>query len=121
MATRKSQSSNEMVVVGCKLPHGLIIHLPDTEDRYTLNGANTSIIVGGYGRTAVPKAFMDAWMNIHKTWPPVASGAIFVADDQDGFEGQASEQEGVKSGFEGADQKKPVAGSDVTIDDGKEA
>lgn len=101
------------VIVGCKLPHGLIIHLDDGK-RVKLNGANTSLLINGFGTTAVDKAFADKWFAVNKSHPAVVSGAIFVSKDLASATDQAEDQQDAKSGFEQLNADKPVAGSDVT-------
>jgi hypothetical protein len=74
-----------MVVVGCKLPNGLIMELGKPgDDAYTqvrLRGMNDSNIVGGYGLTEVSKEFWDAWFRKNKNLTFVKKGFVFSHAD----------------------------------------
>lgn len=107
------------VIVGCKLPHGWVIHLDDGK-RVKLNGANTALLINGYGTTIVDKTFADKWFAVNKSHPAVVSGAVFVSKDLAAAQDQAEEQQGIVTGFEQLDATKPVAGADVTKDAGEE-
>lgn len=69
------------VVIGCKLPHGLILELPtDTAKTVKLNGRNKALIVGAdYATTDIDSDFWDMWFALNSDFPAVKSGAIFVA------------------------------------------
>lgn len=116
MAAKKSGS--DKVIVACKLAHGLQIHLPGSEVRVRLNGANTALIVGGYGLTAVDADFANAWFAANASTPYVRNGAVFMAPDQPSATDQATEQADVKTGTEALPADVPVPG--VKKDDGKE-
>lgn len=118
MATKKNAAS-DVVIVGCKLPHGLVIHLPNDQRRVRLNGSNTSLIAGGYGMTAVPADFASAWFDLNKSVPYVANGAVFMAPDQPQAEDQAAEMAGdVQTGLEPLKANAPAPG--LKPDDGKD-
>lgn len=63
---KQSAVSGEAVLVGCKLPHGIVLEIgrpgDDKYSRVELAGANSSAIAGGYGITRVSAAFMKEWM-----------------------------------------------------------
>lgn len=69
------------VIVGCKLPNGLILESPiDPTIKVELNGINREIIAGsGYGSTEVDAEFWKLWESQNKEFPPYKSQAIFVA------------------------------------------
>lgn len=71
----------KIVVVGCKLPHGIIIHHPmDPTKKVELSGKNKSLIAGSdYAFTDVDSDFWEQWFAVNKEFPAVKSGAIFVA------------------------------------------
>ena len=119
-------AGNNTVVVGCKLPHGILLQLDklietkgtdgktvETKairigDKYTLNGANSSKVIGGYGITRnIPADFFEEWMKQNADFQPVKAGLIFRQDSLDKAEDQAEEQTAVKSGLEGIDPKHP--------------
>lgn len=98
----------KQVVVGCKLPNGLLAQVGSTQVLF--NGANSSKIVGGYGLTPVNKDFADAWFKQHKDFHPVKADLIFVQGDLLSAQAQADEQSDVKSGLEGVDPTSPIVG-----------
>lgn len=101
-------TTGAVIVVGCKLPHGLVLHLPGMEQTVTLRGLNAAKVIGGYGLTrGVSEDFFDAWLAIHRDHPAVRNGLIFKQSDASRATDQAKEQSGVKSGFEGIDPEKP--------------
>jgi hypothetical protein len=93
------------VTVGCKLPQG--IHLDHAGKRVTLNGYNTSEIIGGHGLTTVDKEFFDAWKAEHKDFEPVKQGLIFAHEKESNTRAEAKEKANNKSGFEGIDPNAP--------------
>lgn len=106
----------EVVTVGCKLPNGLVVDI----DGYTvtLNGANASNIVGGYGLTEnVDKAAFEKWMKAHADQPYVKNELVFAQAKTNSAESKAKENASVKSGLEGLPQDKPAPG--IEKSDGK--
>lgn len=116
MAAKKS--GTDRVTVGCKLPHGLQIHLPDSQERYKLNGANSALIIGGYGMTSLPADFANAWFAANASTPYVKNGSVFMASTEADAQDQAKEQSDVKTGTEPLNADTPVPG--VKKDDGKD-
>lgn len=88
----------DLVTVGCNLPNGL--HLDLQGKRVTLNGANSSRIVGGYGLTQVDKEFWEAWAKDYADSPLLLNGLVFAQGSEARASAKASEQAEVKSGFE---------------------
>lgn len=107
---------SEVVTVGCKLPNGLVVDI----DGYTvtLNGANASNIVGGYGLTEnVNKDAFDKWLKAHADQPYVKNELVFAQAKTNSAESKAKENADVKSGLEGLPQDKPAPG--IEKSDGK--
>lgn len=111
----------QTVSVGCKLPAGLILEMgigTDQHQKVTVIGSNGRhkghgnlpgcMQANGYGITfGVPKDFMDAWMEKHKSLDAVRNGLIFALPQKDAVDmAKAFEQQ--KSGFEQID---PAAAS----------
>lgn len=72
----------ETVVIGCKLPHGLV--LEHNGVKVVLAGGNASPLVGGNtGYTIIDKDLWEAWEKDHKAFNPYANGAIFVAKNME--------------------------------------
>lgn len=103
------------VMVGCKLPNGL--HLDYMGKRVTLNGSNSSEVIGGHGLTMVDKEFFEGWLKERQDYAPVKAGLIFAHDKESNARAEAKEKASNKSGFEGIDPDKP--GHGVKKDDGK--
>lgn len=102
-------SAGEKVVVGCKLPHGLILELgtPPKIRRVTLKGSNSTQIVGvnplvgQFGLTPdVDKDFIDEWLTKNADLVFVKTKMIFVQKDQRSAEAEAREKFKLKSGLE---------------------
>ncbi|WP_096978830.1 hypothetical protein [Escherichia coli] len=99
----------ETIVVGCKLPNGLIIE----QDGYTvtLNGANAANVIGGYGLTdGVDKEAFEKWLEVHKEQPYVKNELVFAQSKAASARDKARENTKVKTGLEGLLQDKPVDG-----------
>ncbi|EGT4273709.1 hypothetical protein VWS36_004198 [Cronobacter sakazakii] len=99
----------ETIVVGCKLPNGLVVE----QEGYTvtLNGANSSNVVGGYGLTeGVDKDAFEKWLEVHKNQPYVKNELVFAQAKANSAQSKATENASVKSGLEGLPQDKPAPG-----------
>ena len=97
----------KIVVVGCKLPHGITIEHPmDPAKTVELKGTNKSLIVGAeYATTEVDADFFEQWAAVNKEFPAVKSGAIFVAKNAADVAAMAAEFKDRKTGFEAMDPK----------------
>ena len=96
------------LTVACKLPQG--IHLDHAGKRVTLNGTNSSLIIGGHGLTPVDKEWFDSWLSAHKDFEPVKQGLIFAHGKEANVKAEAQEKATNKSGFEGIDPRNPGKG-----------
>ena len=96
MATAKT------VLIGCKLPHGLILDHPlDVSKKVELAGLNKAIIIGAdCATTPVDGEFWETWKTVHKDFPALKSGAIFEAKDAASAKAKAKELKDEKTGFE---------------------
>jgi hypothetical protein len=100
----------ETVTVGCKLPNGLHLDIdgPEGKKRFTLKGANSSTVVGGFGITEnIPKDFFEEWARLYAKSIVVANGIVFAYKDSKGAEAIAKERKSLKTGFEPLDPEKP--------------
>lgn len=97
----------KIVVVGCKLPHGITIEHPmDPTKTVELKGKNKSLIVGAeYATTEVDADFFEQWAAVNKEFPAVKSGAIFVAKNAAEVAAMAADFKDRKTGFEAMDPK----------------
>jgi len=90
------------IVVGCKLPHGIIIEHPaNAAQKVELKGANSTVIIGAqYGTTQVDEEFWTQWGAANKDFPALKSGAIFVAKNNNEVAAIAEEFKDRETGFE---------------------
>lgn len=102
-------ASAAKVVIGCKLPHGLILTVNGVS--VALNGTNSTDIVGGYGITPdVDSAFFDAWCRANSQHPALGGGFIFAHGTTAEAKAQAKDNAENRNGFEGIDPAKPGNG-----------
>lgn len=103
-------NGTEMVVVGCKLPNGLICEMGKAgDDNYTrvvLKGANDSQVIGGFGLTPVSKAFWEAWRQKHQRLEFVRKGLVFMHKDTASAADHAKDSAQLRSGLEPLDPFK---------------
>lgn len=90
------------VVVGCKLPAGIILENPnDASKKVTINGKNKAVIVGaGYGTTEVDGEFWEQWVAANSEFPALKSGAIFAARTIQDVQAAAKDLENADTGLE---------------------
>lgn len=104
------------VIVGCKLPHGLVLKLSGVKTSVTLKGANSNTIVGLDGKvqrgtcgfTVVDEAFITKWLKTYQDTTMVRKELIFIQKNQKDAEAQAAEQVDQKTGFEPVNPDKPA-------------
>ena len=95
------------VLIGCKLPHGLILDHPlDVSKKVELAGLNKAIIIGAdCATTPVDGEFWETWKTVHKDHPALKSGAIFEARTTEEVKAKAKELKEEKTGFEAMPQE----------------
>lgn len=122
MANPGPVASNDTVVVGCKLPNGLLLsvdgvtiringsaryHMPRPDKKHLAPGVNE---YAGDGFTVVARGFWEKWHEQYKDYGPVVKGLVYsassIAKARDKAEAHADE----KTGFEAVDPKKGVRG-----------
>jgi len=98
------ETTEKTILVGCKLPHGLIIEDPaDVSKKVKIHGLNRSKIIGAsYAATRVDRELWDRWIVAHKDFSAVVSGAIFAAKNANDIQAIGKENENRKTGFEPA-------------------
>ena len=96
MATAK------IVLIGCKLPHGLILDHPlDVSKKVELAGLNKAVIIGAdCATTPVDGEFWETWKTVHAEFPALRSGAIFEAANASDLAAVAAELKDEATGFE---------------------
>ena len=90
------------VTVGCKLPHGIVLHHPtDPTKTVEIKGLNKSSIIGAdHISTEVDEDFWNAWAIVNKRFPPLKAGSIFVSKSAPDAAAIAKELKDQKTGFE---------------------
>lgn len=130
MANEQLSAGGNVVMVGNKLPHGLLAELnatpreapdgqvrspPPAGPRILFKGANSAAstaALGGtmirvnprvlnYGRTAVPREFWDKWSKQEVAKSFIDKGLIFAEAKEADFKAQARENLPEKTGLEG--------------------
>lgn len=108
---RPLKVDGESVLVGCKLPHGIVLELGKPgEDKYArveLAGQNTSHIAGGYGITRVSKVFMAEWMKRKENAKLsfVTKGYVFYHEQKESVESYFDSFASERTGLERLDPK----------------
>jgi hypothetical protein len=94
--------AKEKVIIGCRLPHGLVLEHPLQKDvKATLAGVHSSKIIGAtFVITEVDSELWELWKSTHATFQPLTSGAIFEARNESEAAGKGKEMKKEKTGFE---------------------
>ena len=98
---------SEFVVIGCKLPHGIILQDPaDKTKTVAVKGAKSTNIIGGFGLTeGVPKDFWDRWKEANKALSFVKECLIWAYGKEGDAERKGEELRDKKHGMEPIDPK----------------
>ena len=89
------------ILIGCRLPSGLVLQLPESEKKVTLAGLHSSKIIGAtHITTEVDADFWEKWKSLHKGYQPLKTGAIFEASSAGQAEAKGKELAKEKTGFE---------------------
>lgn len=109
-------SGTDAVVVGCNLPHGLVMEVGKAGDsnyaRYVIAGANADhpnrpdktriVAMGGrFALTTIPADFWKKWYDKNKDKAFVRNGSIFVHTSQADAIANGKDVGTVKTGLEG--------------------
>lgn len=108
------KNSTTTVVMACKTAHGIKMEVGEIGKpgyrTYTLNGANSSRVFGGYGLTpGIPKDFAIKWLQDHEHFPMVVRGHIYIEGDEQSAIAHAKENKDVRTGVE---PWNPLVGAD---------
>ena len=92
---KNQQNSTSTVTIGCKLPHGLMLHVTEEGQQgksFRVKGTNSAGIIGGFGITpGVPKDLWEAWLKRHAQLDFVRNGLIFAYDKSADVQARAKE------------------------------
>lgn len=97
------------VLIGCRLPHGIIISHPNPESKLkaTLAGTFSAKLFGpngapiaSYVTTSVDQELWDAWKVAYRDFAALRNGAIFEAKSEQEAKVKAAELRKEKTGFE---------------------
>lgn len=102
------------VVIGCRLPNGLIIRHPNPQfnAEVKLNGLHSSKLIArdgspaaSYVTTEVDQELWDAWKIAYRDFAALKNGSIFEAKSLTDAAAQGKERSKEKFGFEPMPQK----------------
>ena len=92
---------SKTILVGSRLPHGLLLDHPTNKARFEVKGLNSTEIAVPYITTEIPEDFWNDWkLSVGDKFEPLASGSIFVAKSAADALAFSKEVESIKTGFE---------------------
>ena len=101
------------IVIGCRLPNGLVLTHPISGETLTLEGLHKAKIIGStHVSTEVDADFWEEWKtSMGKDFAPLKTGAIFEARNETEAISKSKELRKEKTGFEpmATDGKDPRA------------
>lgn len=105
----EARKSSKMVVVACRLPHGLDVPLPGHAAPVRINGLNARGAHSGHGFTNMKAETWEAIKTVYgeKAW--LTNGAVFAHADADSAADQAEERADLNVGFNPIDPNNPNA------------
>lgn len=100
--------AKETIIIGCRLPNGLILHHPQNRDlSVKINGTSSAPTEGGlylppksYATTEVDAEFWAAWKAAYVGFPPLKNRAMFEARSEQEAASKTKEVTKEKTGFE---------------------
>jgi hypothetical protein len=102
--------ARETILIGCRLPNGLILHNPDPTKRdqtVKLAGTSSAPTEGGlylppkmFATTEVDAEFWSAWKAAYVGFPPLKNRAVFEAKSEQEASAKAKELKNENTGFE---------------------
>ena len=98
---------SKSILVGSRLPHGLLLDHPTNAARYEVKGLNSTGIIVPYVTTEIPEDFWNDWVvSVGNKFEPLASGSIFVAKSEADALAFSKEVESINTGFERVDPEE---------------
>ena len=93
--------ARDIVVIGCKLPHGIVLHSPvDPTKKVTIKGLNSSELIVPYVLTPVDADFWTEWEMANAKFQPLVSKALFVAKNKADADAMGKELQRERTGLE---------------------
>lgn len=110
--------AKETVLIGCRLPNGLIMHHPaNRELAVRLAGTHGKPMDNGlwtppqpYSVTRVSSEFWEAWKAVHQGYAPLKTRAIFECQSEEDARSISKEMAKHKTGFEGMSKSAVIDG-----------
>lgn len=109
----------ETVIVGCKLPQGLLLEVDgitvrvNGSARYNMPRPNKKHLQLGVnvhasdGLTTLDRGFWEKWCEAHKDYGPLVNGHIYSSATMNKAKTMAEKTADAKTGFEPLDPNKP--------------
>lgn len=101
------------ILIGCRLPNGILLHHPDPQKRATLKpikiaGLRDSKIIGApYVTTTVDADFWEGWKKAYPDYAPLKNGSLFEASSANEAAAKGKELAAAKTGFEPVKKDAP--------------
>src|SRR5487761_58432 len=100
--------AKEIILIGCRLPNGLVLHHPKNKNlTVKLQGTYETKLDNGlymparpFSTTAVDAEFWAEWKAAYVGFPPLKTRAVFEARSEQEADSKAKNAERVKTGFE---------------------
>jgi hypothetical protein len=114
--------AKETVLIGCRLPNGLVLHHPKNRNlTVKLAGTYEAKTESGlylppkmYSTTAVDAEFWAEWKAAYEGFGPLKTRAVFEAHSEQEAQSKAKNAEKVKTGFEPMSKTAKIDG--VTLE-----
>lgn len=113
--------AKETILIGCRLPNGLVLHSKDRKTSAKLTGTYDTRSESGlflplkpFTTTAVDAEFWAEWKATYAGFPPLKNRAVFEARSEQEADSKARNAEKVKTGFEPMSQSAKIDG--VTLE-----
>lgn len=100
--------ARETILIGCRLPNGMVLHHPQNRElTVKIAGTSSAPTESGlylppkmFATTEVDAEFWEAWKAAYVGFPPLKNRAIFEARNDQEASAKAKEVKSEKTGFE---------------------
>ncbi len=109
--------AKETVLIGCRLPNGIILTHPQTKVQVKISGTSGERLESGVylppracATTEVDAEFWAAWKAAYAGFPPLKNRALFEARNEQEAAAKAKEVQKERTGFEQMPQAAVIDG-----------